>query len=87
MIRISSLDLASALGGLLLGFALIGTAPVVLAGEAQPKTTLEAPHARVRAPAQQPITAVEPTSARTAMQADEPRRAVRVVYIGPITAR
>jgi hypothetical protein len=87
VIRISSLDLASALGGLLLGFALIGTTPVVLAGEAQTKTSLEAPRSEARVPARQPIAAVEQTSSKTTAQADEPRRAVRIVYVGPVTAR
>ncbi len=86
MIRISSLAVATACSGLLLGFAVIGAAPVVLAGEAKLKLSLEVPRTQAAAPAQQPLNTANQTT-QTPSPADEPRRAVRIVYVGPITAR
>ncbi len=86
MIRISSLAVATACSGLLLGFAIIGAAPVVLAGEAKPKLALEAPRPQTQAVAQQPVNVVSQAT-QALSSADEPRRRVRVVYVGPVTAR
>ncbi len=86
MIRISSLAVATACSGLLLGFAIIGAAPVVLAGEAKPKLISGAPRIQAQALPQLPANAAY--QIRQALSpADEPRRPERVVYVGPITGR
>lgn len=77
MTRTSSIAIVLACGAMLLGSALIG-ATMTLAGEAKPQPVAQP--ARSAAPA--------PDAAKPADSvAEAPRRAVRVVYVGPITAR
>jgi hypothetical protein len=83
--RISSLALASACSGILLGCALIGAGSIVLANEVKLRLALDAP--RIQAPAQPVAPAKIRIATIAASETEEARRAVRVVYVGPITAR
>ena len=85
MIRISSLALASACSGILLGSAVIGASSIVLANEAKLQLAFDAP--RIHAPVQPVAPAKIRIATLTASDAEGARRTVRVVYVGPITAR
>lgn len=87
MIRINHLAIASACSLLLPGFAVVGAAPVVLASEAKSKLSSDLTRPQPPASVQPPSSAANSTGAEAPRQADEPRRAVRVVYVGSITAR
>ncbi len=85
MTRISLLAFASACSGILLGCAVIGASSIVLANEAKLQLAFDAP--RLQAPAQPVAPAKIRIATLTAGETEAARRAVRVVYVGPITAR
>ncbi|HYF56873.1 MAG TPA: hypothetical protein VEA41_21670 [Salinarimonas sp.] len=84
MNRISIIALATVCASTLLGVALVGPS-VVSADEAKSR---RAPEASVDA--KQPVRPAAAPAHEASVRAEaggEPRRAVRIVYVGPITAR
>ncbi|WP_188312151.1 hypothetical protein, partial [Salinarimonas soli] len=71
--------------GMLLGSAVIGAGSIVVASQAKLHLAFDAP--RIQAPAAQVAPAGIRVAAVTAGGVEDARRAVRVVYVGPITAR
>lgn len=85
--RISSFALIVACIGILVGFAAIGAASVVLAKDAKLQLAFDLPRIQMQALAEQPAAAKAQVIYVIASGGEQPRRAVRVVYVGPITAR
>ena len=85
--RISSFALIVACIGILMGFAVIGAASVVLAKDAKLQLAFDAPRIQMQTLAEQLAAAKTQIVPMTTSSREQPRRAVRVVYVGPITAR
>ena len=85
MTRISSLAIVSACSGILLGCGVIGAGSIVLANDAKLQLAFDAP--RIHTGAEHAMPAKIQTAALTTRGDDDTRRAVRIVYVGPITAR
>ena len=87
MTRISSLALVSACSGILLGSAVIGAGSIVLVNNTKLQLAFDAPRIHAGAGAEHSVPAKIQTAALTTSGDDDTRRAVRIVYVGPITAR
>ncbi len=87
MTRISFLALAIACTGILLGLAVISAASVVLASDVKLQLAFNERSVHKDALAQQRSPASDQIAAVPTSGGAEPRRAVRIVYVGPITAR
>jgi hypothetical protein len=70
---------------MLLGCAVIGASSIVVASQSKLQLAFDAP--RIQAPAQPATSTTIRVAALTAGELEDARRAVRVVYVGPITAR
>jgi hypothetical protein len=85
--RISSLALTIAWTGILLGLAVISAASVVFASDVKLQLAFQERPVHKGALAQQRSPTNDQIVAMPSSGGAEPRRAVRVVYVGPITAR